>query len=318
MVLSGKATFNSRIGRETKMKMQGQRVLARCGGIALFAAASALMFAGCLDAQGFGAQGRNEVQNPAARAPRAQAPKDLTGYWESIVTEYWRYRMVVPDKGDYVITPLNAEGRKVADAWDPAKDKAEGNECKGYGAGAIMQVPGRLHIYWQDDTTLRIDADSGTQTRLLHFGGASSQGQAATWQGYSVAAWEGFRPDSVRAGGGGPVRDPNAGGATGAVGRGVAAREAGGEVPGYLKVVTTNLRAGYLRKNGVPYSANASVEEYFDRFTDPYSNETYLVVTTVVTDPQYLMEPSITHAHFRKIADGSGWDPTPCRADEPR
>jgi hypothetical protein len=298
------------------MKMHSRMPLARFGRTLIFLAALALAFAVRLPAQGFGNQGRGEVQNPATRAPRAAAPKDLTGYWESIVTEYWRYRMIVPDKSDYVIVPLNAEGRKVADAWDPAKDKAEGNECKGYGAAAIMQVPGRLHIYWQDDTTLRIDADSGTQTRLFHFGGSAPQGQAPTWQGYSVASWEGFRPDSVRGGGGGPLRDAAIGGAQGAVGRGP--RDVGGEVPGYLEVVTTQMRPGYLRKNGVPYGANATVGEYFDRFTDPYSNETWLAVTTVVTDPQYLMEPSITHAHFKKIPDGSGWDPTPCRADAAR
>jgi hypothetical protein len=289
----------------------------RVGRVSIFATALALMPAGHLGAQGGGARGPANTQPQAARAPRAAAPKDLTGYWESIVTEYWRYRMVVPDKSDYVITPLNAEGRRVADAWDPAKDKAEGNECKGYGAAAIMQVPGRLHIYWQDDKTLRIDTDSGTQTRLLHFGGSAPQGEAPSWQGYSVASWEGMRPDSQRAGGGGPVQNPNAGGAQGAIGPAMP-RDVGGAIPGYLKVVTSQMRPGYLRKNGVPYSANGTVEEYFDRFSDPYSNETWLVVTTVVTDPQYLMEPSITHAHFKKIADGSGWDPTPCRADEAR
>jgi len=297
--------------------MECRSALVRVGRISLFATALALMPAGHLGAQGGGARGPANTQPQAARAPRAAAPKDLTGYWESIVTEYWRYRMVVPDKSDYVITPLNAEGRRVADAWDPAKDKAEGNECKGYGAAAIMQVPGRLHIYWQDDNTLRIDTDSGTQTRLLHFGGSAPQGEAPSWQGYSVASWEGMRPDSQRAGGGGPVQNPNAGGAQGAIGA-TMPRDVGGAIPGYLKVVTSQMRPGYLRKNGVPYSANATVEEYFDRFSDPYSNETWLVVTTVVTDPQYLMEPSITHAHFKKIADGSGWDPTPCRADEAR
>lgn len=295
--------------------MECRDTLVRVSRISILAAALALTPAGHLDAQGVGARGQANAQ--PARTPRAAAPKDLTGYWESIVTEYWRYRMVVPDKSDYVITPLNAEGRKVADAWDPAKDKAEGNECKGYGAAAIMQVPGRLHIYWQDDNTLRIDTDSGTQTRLLHFGGAAPANMAPDWQGYSVASWEGMRPDSQRAGGGGPVRNANAGGAQGAVGTN-AQREVGGAIPGYLRVVTTQLRPGYLRKNGVPYSANATVEEYFDRFSDPYSNETWLVVTTVVTDPQYLMEPSITHAHFKKIPDGSGWDPTPCRTDEAR
>ena len=85
--------------------------------------------------------------------------------------------------------PLNAAGRRVADAWDPAKDQAAGNQCKGYGAAAIMYVPGRLHIYWQDDNTLRIDTDSGTQTRLLHFGGSAPEKTAADWQGYSVARW---------------------------------------------------------------------------------------------------------------------------------
>ena len=70
--------------------------------------------------------------NLAAQAPRtarAAAPDDLTGYWVSIVTETWRYRMLVPDKGDYVKVPLNPEGRKVADSWDPAKDQASGNAC---------------------------------------------------------------------------------------------------------------------------------------------------------------------------------------------
>ncbi len=295
------------------MKMHCGTALVRASRIFPFAAALTLALAARAGAQGAGARGPGaaNVQSAAARAPRAAAPQDLTGYWESIVTEFWRLRMIVPDKSDYVTVPINAEGRKVADAWDPAKDKADGNECKSYGAAAIMQVPGRLHISWQDDSTLRMDTDSGTQTRLLHFGGSVPQGEAPTWQGYSIASWEETRPDSQRAGGGGPVQG-GAAGASGAVGA------APKEVPGYLKVVTTNMRPGYVRKNGVPYSGNATVGEYFDHFSDPYSKQTWLVVTTVVTDPQYLTEPFITHAHFKKIPDGSGWDPTPCRADEPR
>src|SRR2546422_6514245 len=121
------------------------------------------------------AQRPGDAQGAGPRTARAAAPDDLTGYWVSIVTEMWRYRMLVPDKGDYVKVPLNPEGRKVADAWDPAKDQASGNECKSYGAAAILQVPGRLHIYWQDDNTLRMDTDSGTQTRLFRFGGSRSE-----------------------------------------------------------------------------------------------------------------------------------------------
>ena len=101
--------------------------------------------------------------------PRPVAPEDLTGYWVSIVTEDWRWRMVTPAKGDYTSVPLSPAGRKAADAWDPAKDTAEGNQCKAYGAAAIMRVPGRVHITWTDDNTLKVETDAGTQTRTFHF-----------------------------------------------------------------------------------------------------------------------------------------------------
>src|ERR1051326_7764061 len=69
--------------------------------------------------------------------PQAAAPFDITGYWVSIVTEDWRWRMF-PNKGDYAGVPLNDEGRKLADAWDPAKDEAAGEQCKAYGAVGLM------------------------------------------------------------------------------------------------------------------------------------------------------------------------------------
>src|SRR5438093_4783865 len=107
--------------------------------------------------------------------PRAVAAADLTGYWVSVVTEDWEFRMVTAPKGEFGglgSIPINDAGRRVAATWDPAKDEAAGEQCKSYGAAAIMRVPGRLHVTWQDDNTLRIDTDAGTQTRLLHFGAA--------------------------------------------------------------------------------------------------------------------------------------------------
>jgi hypothetical protein len=103
------------------------------------------------------AQGRGG-QAPATA--QAAAPVDLTGYWVSVVTEDWRYRMVTPVKGDYPSIPLNPEGRKVADSWDPAKDEAAGNQCKSYGAGNVMRVPERLRITWDSDNTLKVDTDA--------------------------------------------------------------------------------------------------------------------------------------------------------------
>ena len=117
-----------------------------------------------------GAQPRPGAPAAPPPAPRAAAPIDLTGYWVSIVTQDWRWRMVTPANGDYPRLPLTPEARAIAEAWDPAKDEAAGEQCRSYGAPALMSVPGRLHITWQDDRTLKVEVDAGTQTRLLRFG----------------------------------------------------------------------------------------------------------------------------------------------------
>ncbi len=224
---------------------------------------------------------------PPPRSARASAPADLTGSWVSVVTEDWRWRMVTPTKGDYASVPLNDEGRRVADRWDPAKDQAAGEQCRAYGAAGIMRVPGRAHITWQDENTLRIDTEAGTQTRVFGFAQSPAAGTEATWQGQSVAQWES------------------------AGGRGMGRREPARG--GTLKVVTTRLRPGYLRKNGVPYGANAVVTEYYNRTVED-SGDSWLIVTTVVDDPQYLNQRFITSTHFKKLPEASPWHPTACRS----
>jgi hypothetical protein len=231
---------------------------------------------------------------PTKINPRTEGPLDLTGYWVSIVTEDWRYRMITPDKGDYPGVPLNAAARAIAASWDPAKDEASGNACKSYGAAAIMRVPTRLDITWTDDNTLKVETDAGEQTRLFHFYSDGPGGAAPSLQGYSVATYEGMRPRGFVV--------PVAAGTPGAR----------SNQEGYMKVVTSDLKPGYLRKNGVPYSAKTSVEEYFDSFTE--AGITWLIVTTVVTDPTYLDQSFITSSQFKKQADATGWNPTPCSA----
>jgi hypothetical protein len=246
---------------------------------------------------------RGEPPQPPSAA-RTIAPLDLTGYWVSIVTEDWRYRMVTPKKGDYPSVPLNAAARRAADGWDPAKDEASGDACKSYGVGNIMRVPGRVHITWQDDNTIKIETDAGTQTRLLHFGDtAQPPGGDAGWQGYSVARWEIAGPQRRGGLGGAPPPPEGRGRAPGAP----AARG------GSLKVVTTHMKAGYLRKNGVPYSQNAIITEYFDRHTEA-NGDRWFTVTTIVDDPTYLNEPFITSSHFRQEPNAARWRPSPCTA----
>jgi hypothetical protein len=221
-----------------------------------------------------------------AQTPKAVAPVDLTGYYVSVVTEDWRFRMMTPAKGDYPSIPLNAEGRRLADSWNPAKDEAEGNACKAYGAAGILRMPGRIHITWQDDNILKLETDTGEQTRLFRFGRPQPASAAPDWQGFSVAQWE------------------NAGG-----GRGRGALQGGD-----LRVVTTRMRPGYLQKNGVPYSADAVITEHFDLLNKEANGDQWLIVTTLVEDPQYLTQPFQRSTHFKRLADGSGWDPSSCVA----
>ena len=222
---------------------------------------------------------------------RQGAPIDLTGYWVSVISEDWEFRMVTPDKGIFDTLTLNNQGRQVGQAWDPAKDEAAGEQCKAYGAANIMRLPGRLHITWENDTTLRMDIDTGTQTRLLRFGAPTPANTQPSWQGYSAAEWE-MAPGS-RGGGGGA--------------RGGAAAPRGGG----LKVVTTYLRPGYVRKNGAPYSDKTTVSEFFDLNTLPNGDQ-WISLTTKVDDPVYFTRPLVTTSDFKKLPDATGWNPTPC------
>ena len=136
--------------------------------VAPLAAVAALLFlAVAADAA---QRGRGGAAGQRAPSARESAPADLTGYWVSVVSEDWRLRIATPRKGDIGGVPLNAEGRKVAEAWSPARDADTGNACRVYGAAGLMRVPGRLHVTWQDDETLKIETDTGQQTRTLHFG----------------------------------------------------------------------------------------------------------------------------------------------------
>jgi hypothetical protein len=218
-----------------------------------------------------------------AATAKTSAATDITGTWVSVITEDWKYRMVTPRKGDYDGVPGSVEAFRVANTWDPAKDEAAGEQCKSYGAVGVMRQPGRIRISWQDDNTLKMDLTAGTQTRLFHFGNSEPPAVEPSWQGYSTAQWE-----------------------YAITGRGEPRK-------GDLKVVTTHLQPGYSRKNGVPYSANVHLTEYFHRMTAPNGDE-WLTVIAEIRDPQYLSETWVVSEHFKRVRDNSGWAPEPCSA----
>ncbi len=244
------------------------------------------------------------AQQPTGeRLSQRYAPIDLTGTWVSIVTEDWHMRMIVPPPGDFESLPLTQAAQDAANAIDMAAVAAAGRACEAYGAPMIMREPGRVRIEWADADTLRIETDAGQQTRLFHFANVPAPA-APSLQGHSAAAWE-------YAGGFDPIRAARA------------AAEAAGELPGgrgappqapaggTLKVTTTHLTAGFLRKNGVPYSADTVVTEYYNLLTEPDGTE-WFVVTTRIHDPENLVVDYIHSTNFRREPDDSGWNPQPC------
>jgi hypothetical protein len=237
------------------------------------------------------AQARRAAPATAPTTARAGAPIDITGNWVSLITDDWVYRMITPAKGDYSYIPLNAEGRRVADSWDPARDQAAGEECRAYSAPAIMRLPSRVQISWQDDETLKLDIDTGCA--LFHFSQREPQG-ARSWQGWSAATWElSGGTDSIFTG----------------------APTSLGEIKriGSLRVDTNNLRAGYLRKNGVPFSEETFMTEYYNLIVEDDGNQ-YLVIQTYVADPRYLAGHFVRTLQFKREPDGSKRNPTPCSA----
>lgn len=234
---------------------------------------------------------------PPRLSPRESAQVDITGNWVALVTEDWLWRMVTAPKGDVTSIPVSPRGRQVANEWNPEQDTANGEQCRAYGAAGLMRLPLRLHITWQDDNTLRIESDAGKQVRLLQFAPTAAPTEAS-WQGYSVASWT--RPTGgfdMRAMFGSPKDRQQ------------------GPVKAALKVSTDHLRAGYLRKNGIPYSAQAQLTEYFSRVSA--AGNDYLTVLSVVNDPVYLTGPFVTSSQFKKEADDSKWNPTPCTSAIP-
>jgi hypothetical protein len=220
------------------------------------------------------------------RSPRERALIDITGQWVAVVNEDWRWRMITPPVGDTSSLPVNERGRAAAAAWDLERDRAEGALCKAFAGPGLMRQPTRIRIAWQDSDTLELEFDAGRQVRRLEF--VPQPPAETSLQGYSEAQW--FRQPQSRGVLGG--RTPTQGGS--------------------LVVRTTQLAGGYLRPNGVPFSERTTVKEFFSTFTLPGDAGSWLVVTTVVSDPEYLTTELVISTQFKKEASRGAWNPRPC------
>jgi hypothetical protein len=264
--------------------------------IRILAGSVALAGAGLLAQTALAQFGPPAPTGPPQPAEQA-APIDLTGYWESVVTEDWRWRMLTAPKGDFASVPLNPAGRKLAMQFDPSlygSGWTQAIDCRAYGAAGLMRMPTRVHISWVNPNQLQIQSDWGQQTREIYFRRQDIPRAAPSLQGSSFAVWQTPR-NVVFAFGrrrGGPPPKP---------------------VTGKMYVVTDNLAPGWLRRNGVPYGSQTHLMEWFQAFSDP-TGKHWFDVTTQVDDPEYLTAPFITSSDFRREPDGSNWAPHPCKS----
>jgi len=235
------------------------------------------------------AQGRRGGGPP--QSPRAGALVDLTGQWVAVVNEDWRWRMITPPVGDVSSLPVNGQGRAAAAAWSLERDRAAGDLCKAFAGPGLIRQPTRIRVSWEDDDTLLFQFDAGEQLRRLEFGAAAPPDEHRL-QGYSQASW--YAQTQQR----------------GVFGSRVAPQ-------GALHVETTHFTPGYLRPNGVPFSEQATMREYFHTFTLPGDGGSWLIVTTIVDDPVYLSGELVMSTQFRKEQDTANWSPRPCDISPP-
>ena len=185
---------------------------------------------------------------------------DLVGEWAPQYHEDNPERLAGPNIGDYAGLPLNDAARFMADAWSADILSVPEHQCKPHPSDYSPRGPANLRIWKEVDTdtqqviALRTHILWQAPERTIWMDGRPHPDEFAahTWQGFSTGTWEG------------PI----------------------------LKVVTTHLKKGWIRRNGVPRSDRAELTEYFYRHGD------YLTWTVIINDPLYLTEPMVRSSDF--------------------
>lgn len=185
----------------------------------------------------------------------AFAQRDLAGTWAQRFHEDLPERGAGPEIGDYTGLPINDAARLRADSWDAGKWTVPERQCEPHPADYGPRGPANLRIVStvdpisQDVIAWNVTVMWSLQQRTIYMDGRPHPSANAqhSWQGFSTGEWEGDM----------------------------------------LKVTTTHLKEGWVRRNGLPRSDKATLTEYFIR------NDNYLTLVTAVDDPVYLTEPLV-------------------------
>jgi hypothetical protein len=194
------------------------------------------------------------LANTSASA-QARVGFNLSGMWTAMYHEDELERTDPGSPvGDYLGMPINDDARLRADTWDADLISVLEHQCIPHSAIYAMRAPSNLKISTIDDpTTAQIVAFiiDGTYTgpRTIWMDGRPhpSQFAAHTWAGFSTGVWEGDT----------------------------------------LRIETTHIKAGYLRRNGIAFSDQATLTEFIDL------HDKYLTLVSIAEDPVYLTEPLV-------------------------
>lgn len=189
-----------------------------------------------------------------AVATPVAAQIDFSGEWAPRMYEDQPERVPGPELGDYLGIPINDAARMRAETWDASIQTLPEWQCRPHSADYIWRGPSNLRIWKEVDPVSReITAFHAewlrSVDRAIFLDGRPHppEGALHTWAGYSTAKWDGD----------------------------------------ILTITTTHLKEGYLRRNGLPRSDQATLTEHWIR------NGDFLTVVTIVHDPVYLTEPFI-------------------------
>jgi hypothetical protein len=185
----------------------------------------------------------------------AVAQVDLSGGWISKIHEDQPDRTAGPEIADYTGLPVNDAARERADSWDAQHLEMLEHECEPHPFDYGVRGPANMRVWGDMDPFTKAIPVWHTEMaymmplRSIYMDGRPHPPEDAphTWQGFSTGAWEGD----------------------------------------ILKVTTTHLKEGWVRRNGLPRSENATVVEYYLRHHD------VLTVVVDVEDDDYLTEPLV-------------------------
>ncbi len=210
-------------------------------------------------------------------APVFQAQAGIAGYWAPIFHEDFEERLPGPEAGDYAGLPINDALRLRGDTWQSGLLNVPEHQCKPHPSTYGFRGIGNLRIMEEVDT-------SATQELIaLH--------THIEWQAQKRTIWMDGRehPDEMY---------PHTWGGF----------STGRFVGDTLVVHTTHLKAGWIRRNGMALSDQATLDEYFFLNQDG----TLLTHVSIVSDPVYLTEPFVRSNGFEWLTRAS-MGPYPCR-----